>query len=299
MIPRIRTGSGSGVKLLKLEKEKVTMGIFMRERQKTLQIDSAALTDRGRQREVNEDYVFHQSAQTPQHEPVGLFMVCDGLGGHQAGEIASRMAVETITAELSDLFLFHDSANGNGTRPSSRTLNEEIERAVKKANTQLRTYANSHPKAANLGTTVTLALLFGEFVYLANTGDGRAYAWRAGRLTRITQDHSLAAELARQGVIEDDQIAGHARSNVLTRAVGIKDEVEVDLFDWILQPGDKLLLCSDGLWKAFPDTNELAQLLASAQTSAELCQQLVAQAKERDGSDNISAVVITMNETEC
>jgi len=276
------------------------MGIFIREREKTLQIDSAALTDRGQQRQINEDYIFHQSAQTPQQEPVGLFMVCDGLGGHQAGEIASRLAVETVTTELSDLFSAHGSTDHQATRPSALTLNESIERAIIKANAEIRAYAAKHPqKAANLGTTVTLALVQGEFVHLANVGDGRAYAWRAGSLTRITQDHSLAAELARQGVIEDAQIAGHARSNVLTRAVGIKDEVEVDMFDWLLQPGDKLLLCSDGLWKAFPDNNELARFLASAQTSAELCQELVAQAKERDGSDNISAVVITLNQTEC
>jgi len=276
------------------------MGIFIRERQKTLQIDSAALTDRGQQRQINEDYIFHQSAQTPQQEPMGLFMVCDGLGGHQAGEIASRLAVETITTELSGLFSAQGSTDHQATRPSALTLNESIKRAIIKANAEIRAYATNHPqKAANLGTTVTLALVQGEFVHLANVGDGRAYAWRAGNLTRITQDHSLAAELARQGVIEDAQIAGHARSNVLTRAVGIKDEVEVDMFDWLLQPGDKLLLCSDGLWKAFPDNNELARFLASAQTSAELCQALVAQAKERDGSDNISAVVITLNQTEC
>lgn len=272
----------------------------MREAQKTLQIDSAALTDRGRRREINEDYVFHQSAQTPQREVVGLFMVCDGLGGHQAGEIASRTAVETITTELKGLFSAFGSANHQATRPSNHILNERIEKAILKANTEIRAYATKHPeKAANLGTTVTLALVQGEFVHLANIGDGRAYAWRAGSLTRLTQDHSLAAELARQGVIEESQIAGHARSNVLTRAVGIKDEVEVDLFDWVLQPGDKLLLCSDGLWKAFSDNDELARLLASAQTSAQLCQELVAQAKERDGSDNISAVVITVNEIEC
>lgn len=276
------------------------MGLFIRERQKTLQIDSAALTDRGQQRQINEDYIFHQSAQTPQQEPVGLFVVCDGLGGHQAGEIASRLAVETITTELSDLFSAHGATDHQATRPSALTLNESIERAIVKTNAEIRAYATKHPqKAANLGTTVTLALVQGEFVHLANVGDGRAYAWRAGSLTRITQDHSLAAELARQGVIEDAEIAGHARSNVLTRAVGIKDEVEVDMFDWLLQPGDKLLLCSDGLWKAFPDNNELARFLASAQTSAELCQALVAQAKERDGSDNISAVVITLNQTEC
>src|SRR5688572_7862146 len=185
------------------------MGIFMREIQKTLQVDSAALTDRGRQREINEDHIFHQSAQTPQGENVGLFMVCDGLGGHQAGEVASQMAVEIINTEFSNLLFGHSSSNNYMTRPSSRTFNERIESAIQKANAEIRTYATNHPeKAANLGTTVTLALLQGELVHIANIGDGRAYACRAGELIRITQDHSLAAELARQGLIDDTQIAG-------------------------------------------------------------------------------------------
>lgn len=278
------------------------MGVFTKEmiEEKILHIDSAALTDRGQQREINEDYIFHQTGQTPQGENVGLFIVCDGLGGHQAGEIASRLAVETITTELGGLFSAQGTLNGHSTRPSTLTLNERIERVISQANTEIRTYARNHPqKAANLGTTVTLALVYGNLLHIANIGDGRAYCWRAGSLTRITHDHSLAAELARQGLIDEAQVAHHARSNVLTRSLGSKDEVEVDVFDWALQPGDKFLLCSDGLWKALSDNTELARLLTRGQTSADLCQQLVTLAKERDGSDNISAIVVTLNEMEC
>jgi protein phosphatase len=278
------------------------MGVFTKEIivEKTLQIDSAALTDRGQQREINEDYVFHQTGQTPEGENIGLFIVCDGLGGHQAGEIASRLAVETITTQLSGLFSVRGFSNGHSTRPSSLTLNERIENAISQANAEIRAYARNHPqKASNLGTTVTLALVYGNLAHIANIGDGRAYGWRAGSLTRITHDHSLAAELARQGLIDEAQVAHHARSNVLTRSLGSKDEVEVDVFDWVLQPGDKLLLCSDGLWKALSDNAELARFLKWGQTSADLCQQLVTLAKQRDGSDNISAIVVTLNEVEC
>src|SRR5215510_397566 len=101
--------------------------------QDPLQIDSAALTDRGKRREINEDYVFHQTGQTPAGENVGLFIVCDGLGGHQAGEIASRLAVETIATELGGLFHSPGSSNSHVTRPSSLTLNERIERAIGRA----------------------------------------------------------------------------------------------------------------------------------------------------------------------
>src|SRR5262245_5443108 len=142
------------------------MGIFVREMPKTLQIDSAALTDRGQRREINEDYIFHQTGRSPEGDGVGLFIVCDGLGGHQAGEIASRMAVEIITTELSGFFALPASSNGHATRPSALTLAERIERAIAKANTEIQAYAQKHPeRASNLGTTVTLALLTGNLAH--------------------------------------------------------------------------------------------------------------------------------------
>jgi protein phosphatase len=131
---------------------------------------------------------------------------------------------------------------------------------------------------------------------IANVGDSRAYAWRNHELTQLTQDHSLAAKLAEAGMIEEEEVADHPRSNVVLRALGIEDEVEVDFFEWRPQPGDKLLLCSDGLWNAFPDADELGQWLSSDAAPADLCQHLVNEANRRDGSDNISAIVIGVNE---
>jgi serine/threonine protein phosphatase PrpC len=137
-----------------------------------------------------------------------------------------------------------------------------------------------------------LALIYGNRAHIANVGDSRTYVWRRGQLTQITRDHSLAALLAERGQIDKTAIADHPRSNVLYQALGIHEKVDVDLFEWDLQPGDKLLLCSDGLWRAFPDTAELARWLDSTAAPDDLCQRLVAEANRRDGSDNISAVVV-------
>jgi protein phosphatase len=268
---------------------------------KVLQLDSAAFTDPGRKRELNQDVVFHQSAQTDQDETIGLFLVCDGMGGHRAGEIASRIAVDSITADLAGLFTSDVTiSNQEQTRSSQLTMAQKIEAAIVKANQEIRQYSQNHPdQALDLGTTVTLALVYGAKAHIANVGDGRAYIWREGQVVQITRDHSLAAQLAQQGIIDEAEIPHHPRSNIILRALGVDDEIKIDVFEWHLQPGDKLLLCSDGLWKSIGDPIELAQWLNQETTAAALCQQLVAQAKARDGSDNISAIVAIINEIIC
>jgi len=271
------------------------------ENKKILQLDSAAFTDPGRKRDLNQDVIFHQTSQTEQGEVMGLFLVCDGMGGHRAGEIASRIAVDTITADLAELFLSSRKFSPQErTHPSSLTLSQKIEAAIHKANQEIQRFSQNHPdEAPDLGTTVTLALIHGEAAHIANVGDGRAYIWRNGKTMQITRDHSLAAQLASKGLIDESEIASHPRSNIILRALGVGDELEVDVFDWVLQPGDKLLLCSDGLWKSMGNPVELAHWLGLQTTAADLCQQLVAQAKARDGSDNISAIVVDIKQMEC
>lgn len=259
--------------------------------EKTLQLESAAFTDPGTRRTVNQDTIFHQTGQTSTGDNVGLFLVCDGMGGHQGGEVASRIAVDTITAELADLF----TSNDDYTAPSLSTLRQKITTAVGKANTQIRQYAQKHAnRTPDLGTTLTLMIIYGPNAYIINAGDGRVYGWRNGQLTQITRDHSLAALLAEGGVIDQTKIARHPQSHVILRALGIEDQLKVDVYNWEIQAGDKLLLCSDGLWKAFENPNELEQRLAKDITAADLCQQLVGEAKQRDGSDNISAIVVAI-----
>lgn len=271
------------------------------ENKNVLQIDSAAFTDPGRKRALNQDVIFHQTGQTNKGDIIGLFLVCDGMGGHRAGEIASRIAVDTITADLAELFACSKTVSTQErTRPSYLTLSQRVEAAIHKANQEIRRYSQNHPEEApDLGTTATVALVYGDLAHIANVGDGRTYTWREGQLMQITRDHSLAAQLAQKGLIDESEIANHPRSNVILRALGVADETEVDVFEWFLQPGDKLLLCSDGLWKSMGEPVELAHWLGQQTTAADLCQQLVAQAKARDGSDNISAIVVNLKEAEC
>jgi protein phosphatase len=256
---------------------------------------AAALTDRGRHRKLNEDTVYHQTGQTDWGETFGLYLVCDGLGGHQAGEIASYLAVETVVPQLTSLLSSLEMSYGGDHTCSM--IYQGIRAAITKANQTIRCYARTHPQEANnLGTTITLALIYKSTAYIANIGDSRAYLWRCGQLTQITRDHSLAAELANLGVIEEHEIIDHPQRNMLLQALGPDEQVSAELFEWELQPGDKLLLCTDGLWQAFPEAAELAKFLASAVPPVDICRQLVDEANRRDGSDNISAVVVNVDE---
>lgn len=221
------------------------------------------------------------------------------MGGRQGGEIASRIAVDTISNYFMDLF--NHTSRDRQTQPSGQTLERMLKEAIQRANQEIRQYACNHLGIGDkMGTTVTVAITDGSAIKIANVGDGRAYTWRNDILTQITQDHSLAARLVTEGVIDSQDIYYHPHNNIILRALGIDDDLEIDIFDWELQTGDKLLLCTDGLWKTFGNTDKLARWLGGKTTPANLCQQLVNEAVIRDGSDNISAVVVsTENPTDC
>jgi protein phosphatase len=273
------------------------MGVALHETKKSLQLDSAAFSDPGKTRVLNQDTIFHQTAQTNIHQNVGLFLVCDGMGGYRGGEIASRIAVDTITGGLADLFASTSYLNCGKTCSSFLALCQKIQAVVNKANAEIRQYALNHfEDTPDLGTTLTLAVVYGDLAHIVNAGDGRVYAWRNGRLTQLTQDHSVAALLLQQGQIDESELVHHPKNHILLRALGAEDSIEVDEFDWELQAGDKLLLCSDGLWKAFESAAELEQRFAEHLTTAHLCHRLVNEAKQRDGSDNISAIIVSARE---
>jgi protein phosphatase len=264
------------------------------EREKHLRLAAAAYTDLGQRREVNEDAVFQRTDQLGTGQSVGLYMVCDGVGGHLAGEIASRLALDTVTGALAWLFPAPGASSaGAATRLPDSAVRQRLQAAIGQAHIALRGYAETHPaQAPDLSTTMVLALIYRSRAHIANVGDSRAYAWRAGYAVQITRDHSLAAELAERGHIDRSEIANHPRGNVLLRALGVGEDVEVDLFGWSLQAGDRLLLCSDGLWRAFPDPAELATWLGGEGEVDAVCRRLVEEANRRDGSDNISAVLV-------
>lgn len=261
-------------------------------RRSRLTITAAALTQRGEKRPVNEDAVYHRSGQIETGLSAGLYMVCDGLGACRAGEVASRLVVEAVTRELTGLFPNNSSAERHTPLSPSR-VNEWLHFAITQSNTHLRRYAESHwHDAGGLGSTITSALLYGPTAHIANVGDSRIYIARAGKITQVTRDHSLAARLAQAGLIEDSEIATHPHRHLLYRSLGSQATVDVDMVQWKLAPDDKLLLCSDGLWTAFPDEAELAHWLSRPTAPDELCRQLVSEANRRDGADDISAIVI-------
>ncbi|MCB0197788.1 MAG: serine/threonine-protein phosphatase [Anaerolineae bacterium] len=271
------------------------------EKDKVLHFSAADHTDRGTRRTLNEDTVFHQTNPLGDDRSAGLYLVCDGMGGLNAGDIASQRTANRLVAELADIFYPNHwiPADDDRTEPAFCTLSGRLEQAVKAANQEVYTYSKEElEEGTHMGTTATVALIYGRWLHIAHVGDSRAYLWRAGKLTQITRDHSMAVRLISEGLLDPAKSNKHPTRNMLLRAVGVEENITVDVCTKELQPGDKiLLLCTDGLWQAFPNESDLTEWIGSAEEPAELVRQLVNEAKERDGSDNISAVLITIDET--
>jgi PPM family protein phosphatase len=222
--------------------------------------EHAALSDVGRERDGNEDSFLDSPP---------LFAVADGMGGAQAGEVASGMAVEALSA-----------ANAAGELPS----------AIEKANTSIHTRARDDSALAGMGTTVTAAWVEGEKLTLAHVGDSRAYRMRAGSLEQLTEDHSLVGGLVRLGKITPAEAEQHPQRSVILRAVGVEPEVEVDVAEHELEDGDVYLLCSDGLSGMVRD-EVIAETLALAGPLEDAAGMLIELANTSGGRDNITAVL--------
>ena len=221
-------------------------------------------SDLGRQRQGNEDKLFVR---------VPLFVVADGMGGAQAGEVASEMAVDSFTGGLPD----GEPASG---------LRQVIERANRAIHDRSRTEA----RTAGMGTTVTAAYVGEREVTIAHVGDSRAYLLRDGELTRLTHDHSLVEELIKRGKLTEAQAEMHPQRSVITRALGSEPDVEVDVDVYQARPGDVFMLNSDGLTSMVPDAR-VKDILARASSLADAGRELIAAANEAGGQDNITAIV--------
>lgn len=275
-----------------------------------IRLEAAALSHPGRVREMNEDSVWAQVYSASAGQPVGLFIVCDGVGGHLGGECASHWAIEAIKVELADLFAPRDpratirlseeelrkavEQDGEATRLSAvARMETRLRQAIQKANRVVFGYAQQKPeKAADAGTTVTMAVVQGERAVIANVGDSRTYLLRDHRLEQITQDHSLVASLVASGQIRPEEVFTHPQRNLIFRSLGQKRQVQVDTFWRTLQPGDTLLLCSDGLWEMVQDDAVMAQIIETSSSPAQACQRLVEAANLAGGEDNIGVVVV-------
>ena len=244
-----------------------------------LELQVAKLTDTGRSRPHNEDYVDYYLPPDPeQRERKGaLYLTADGMGGHSAGEVASAGAVELVTGHY-----YSDTTHDTGT---------SLVRAFRAANKLIYEQAQADPTKAGMGTTLVGAVILGRKVFIANVGDSRAYLVKERGITRITEDHSWVEEQIKAGLLNRDEARRHPQRNVVTRALGTKPVVEVDLFEGEIAEGDILLLCSDGLTGHVED-QEIAAI-ALQHPPKEAARLLVAQANERGGHDNISVLIVS------
>lgn len=253
-----------------------------------LKIDPVALTDVGRKRDHNEDYLGDMLIRSGRSfgeeklkEKGYLFAVADGMGGHASGEVASELAITT---------LFNEYYNG----PNNGSIPNELARAVQLANFQVH-HAGTAGGRGQMGTTLTLALIKENQVLVGNVGDSRTYLIRQGVPLRLTRDHSLVQEQIEMGALTPEQAKHSLIKNVITRAIGNREEVEADFFDQEVQAGDILLLCSDGL-HGLVEEPEMGAIVASTPDLKEAAQHLINLANERGGPDNISVVLIRILE---
>lgn len=234
---------------------------------------AAALTDRGRKRPSNED-AFGYSVED------GVYVVCDGMGGAAAGEVASSLAVDEVLRLTS------------GREPGQElVLPETLEQAILAANQAIFTRAQRNRRLSGMGTTMVALAVEGCRAWVLNVGDSRCYRFRAGRLEQLTLDHSLVEEQVRMGRMTLAEAARSPFRNVITRALGTQSHVTADVFELETEPGDLFLLCSDGLTREISD-RVIATKLAGASELDELCAQLVNAAKKAGGHDNITCLLV-------
>ena len=235
-----------------------------------------AATDVGRIREVNQDYIFCSM------EPVGklpnLFLVADGMGGHKAGDLASRYTVETLIKSIEN----------SGSDNPITIIND----AIVEANRKLLEKAAESEQYSGMGTTLVVCTIIGESMYVANVGDSRLYLYD-GKLSQITRDHSLVEEMVALGKLNRDEARTHKRKNVITRAIGGGKEVMADFFEAELTAGNRIIMCSDGL-SNMVDDGEIEQILSLNLPIEDKAKRLIDMANESGGADNIAVVIVEL-----
>ena len=249
---------------------------------KQLRLDVAQLTDVGRKRPHNEDNMAYVIPKDPQvmTKKGALFIVADGMGGHAAGEVASEIAVDTVS------YAYYQEDDDD--------IAVSLVHAIKRANTLIHQKAAENMLRSGMGTTCVAGVLRGGTAYIANVGDSRTYLVRKGQVRQISQDHSWVAEQVRVGLLTEEQARSHAQRNVITRCLGTQADVEVDIFAEELEEGDSFILCSDGL-SGFVTDDDL-RAIVNQYVPQESVYHLVERANENGGPDNITAIVVHVQE---
>lgn len=238
-----------------------------------------SMTDIGLLREINQDYLYVSE------DPVGilpnLFIVADGMGGHKAGEYASRLAIESIAGQVSE------SREGDPVKI--------LDHAICEANKLLIEYADSNPDMHGMGTTAVAATLLDRHLVVGNVGDSRLYVVNSEKVVQITEDHSLVQEMVRLGQLSPEEARRHPDRNIITRALGAESVLKVDFFERELAPGENILLCTDGLHSMMTE-EEIFEVLHNGKSLEKRVERLVNLANKNGGKDNITVIVIEPDE---
>jgi protein phosphatase len=230
------------------------------------------ISDVGLKRTLNEDF-----ASYLEKEEFKIYVVADGMGGHNAGEVASRMAAERIVSYINKKF-------------SLCSVENLIDEAIKKVNRDIFNYSNTNEKLNGMGTTVTACLITESFIQIANVGDSCCLGIRNDEIRKITKDHSLVQELVDSGSISEKQAENHPKKNIITRALGTSSTVRVDVFQLDKNEYDLYILCSDGLTNELTK-DEILQVVTKEKDYVKIANQLIYLAKEKGGRDNITVLL--------
>jgi protein phosphatase len=263
----------------------------------SIRVRSGRLSHVGMLRPMNEDslaVVECQAVQESVSAGIGVYVVADGMGGYEGGEIASAIAIATVTEELLKHFITPQFSSTTG-EPDAAQIMAWLSEAVQTANQHI--HEDRSTRSNEMGTTLVATIVTGDFAYIANVGDSRAYMLRKDEpaVKQVTVDHSLVQRLVSTGQITEAEAKYHPYRNVVFRSLGERLNVEIDMFTERLRPGDRLLLCSDGLSNMVPD-EAITRILAAHADPQDACTDLITQANAAGGTDNITAVIIYIEE---
>jgi serine/threonine protein phosphatase PrpC len=234
-------------------------------------------SNKGLVREINQDCMY-----LPRKNCAPLFIVADGMGGHKAGDIASKLTVDIIRKEITS-----KSSSINSIEDASNA----IKSAIELANTEVYKYSLSHLECKGMGTTVTLGYVYNNYFVVAHVGDSRAYYLRNKKLLRITEDHSLVNELIKTGEITRLQALTHPQRNVILRAVGTSTDIDIDIDTVAIKTDDTFIICSDGLTNMI-DESRIQEIFESTKDMEHACELAIESAIVKGGKDNITVIGI-------
>jgi len=253
-----------------------------------MRVSFASATDKGLRRSINEDSLVVR-------EELGLFVVADGMGGHAAGEVASQAAIEGITAFVEATVAVSSDQTWPIPFNAAQSVNvNRLDAGFRMADRRIASEAAASANLRGMATTAVAALIVDDVVTLAHVGDSRVYRLHQGQLEQLTRDHSWVEEQIRAGTLTESAARAHPWRNIVTRALSGSEDLKVDIRELTLEPGDRLLLCSDGVFAVLAD-DQIGEILRQHADLCAVCDALITGANDGGGPDNVTAVVLEVH----